>query len=432
MRSAPLVLLGLLTACDPASVDPARVDPARVDPCSAPRGDVQGIVTDGLDGAALSGVRVRSRACPAEALSDSRGELTLRLPAGDYDLWLDRADYIEGQRAHVTVEAGASVAIDLHLFPIDPSDAAIDAYFARQPVRRHAHPAHERPRVSPTVADDEVGAARQGLDESMLPSVIRVWRAGGTAIEPSAANGFADRSCDPTAVVDVLPREDYVKGVIPHEWIPSWHPEALRAGAIAARSYAVNWWARGGRWDCADVDDGTVTQVYRDDRSATTNEAVDATAGQVIMMGGSIVSAEYSAENSDPTATGVAEPTCTGTTRNGHGRGMCQWGTHRWASAICANAPCDFSAFGGATPRDYTWIVQHYFPSATLESCGTPAAPCGSIPAGGGIVDDTDLCFTAFGPAMYWRTEAAGWQDQLRWTNAFEASSPSNWARWTL
>jgi stage II sporulation protein D len=40
-------------------------------------------------------------------------------------------------------------------------------------------------------------------------------------------------------VVNRLPLDDYVAGVVPGEMPASWHPEALKSQAVAARSYAV-------------------------------------------------------------------------------------------------------------------------------------------------------------------------------------------------
>jgi hypothetical protein len=58
---------------------------------------------------------------------------------------------------------------------------------------------------------------------------------------------------------------------------------------------------------------------------------------------------------------------------------------------------------------------------------------CDPIPPEGAIVDDSSPCFQAFGPAQYWRLEqGVGYGDGLRWTNAFESDSPSNWGRWNL
>jgi hypothetical protein len=157
--------------------------------------------------------------------------------------------------------------------------------------------------------------------------------------------------------VDVLPLEEYVRGVVPSEWISSWHQESLRAGAIAARTYAWRWIVRGGKYDCADLDDTTRSQVYRERRVAKVTEAVDSTAGVGVVRDGAIIMTEYSAENGNPTAFDVEEPLCDGQQIRGHRRGMCQWGTQRWASQ-----------------RDQTaeWMVQHYYPGATTTRAGAP------------------------------------------------------------
>ena len=36
----------------------------------------------------------------------------------------------------------------------------------------------------------------------------------------------------------MIPFDEYIAGVLPHEWIPSWHDESLRAGSLAIRTYA--------------------------------------------------------------------------------------------------------------------------------------------------------------------------------------------------
>lgn len=175
------------------------------------------------------------------------------------------------------------------------------------------------------------------------PATIRVWRRG---LDGSTA------SC--SGRVDVIPFESYVKGVLPHEWIRSWHSESLKAGAIAIRTYAANWVAAGGKYTCADLDDTTASQVYKDERFAVTNTAVDATASTYVMKNGAPIFAEYSAENGHPTATGISDSVCAGQTRFGHGRGTCQWGSQRWALQGQASK----------------WILEHYYPGATVTKVG--------------------------------------------------------------
>jgi hypothetical protein len=190
----------------------------------------------------------------------------------------------------------------------------------------------------------EVSEASRGPQLAWSPPAsIRVWRRG---LDGSTA------SC--SGRVDVVPFESYVKGVLPHEWIRSWHSESLRAGAIAIRTYAASWVASGGKYTCADLDDTTASQVYKDERFAVTNAAVDATASTYVMKNSAPVFAEYSAENGHPTATGISDPVCAGQTRFGHGRGTCQWGSQRWALQGQASK----------------WILEHYYPGATVTKIG--------------------------------------------------------------
>lgn len=85
-------------------------------------------------------------------------------------------------------------------------------------------------------------------------------------------------------IVNELLLEEYLYGVVPSEMPPSYEMEALKVQAICARSFALDAVAnpRFPEWN-VHVDDSTSTQVYNnageDERS---NEAVDATKGQVL------------------------------------------------------------------------------------------------------------------------------------------------------
>jgi hypothetical protein len=171
------------------------------------------------------------------------------------------------------------------------------------------------------------------------PETLRMWlRSEGSS-----------ESCSGTVIEVEL--EDYIRHVIPHEWYASWHEESLRAGAVAARSYATWWVIAGGKYDCADVCDTSYTQNYGETTDSRTDAAILSTASTFIMDDGDVVFAEYSAENGDPTEYGVVEPHCTGEDRYGHGRGLCQWGSQRWATN---------------EGKDHAWMADHYYLGATL------------------------------------------------------------------
>ncbi len=94
--------------------------------------------------------------------------------------------------------------------------------------------------------------------------------------------------------IDALPVDQYVKGVIPNESPPSWPQAALRAQAVAARSFAVTVDVGGNGFD---LYNDTRSQVYEglDSETPTTNAAADATKGQVVMYGGEIAETYFSA-----------------------------------------------------------------------------------------------------------------------------------------
>ena len=162
-------------------------------------------------------------------------------------------------------------------------------------------------------------------------------------------------SCATCSSVAVMSLETYTKRGLNDEWIASWRPHSLRAGAIAYRSYG-SYYVDHPRNPNYDICSTTCCQVNDADTSASTNSAVDYTAGILLERNGAIFRSEYSAENNNfncgvsgcsnsycgqcgdgfagsPGANWpcVEEPLDAGRNCFGHGRGMCQWGTQRWA-----------------------------------------------------------------------------------------------------
>jgi stage II sporulation protein D len=85
-------------------------------------------------------------------------------------------------------------------------------------------------------------------------------------------------------IINAVGLDDYLQGVVPAESPSSWPAAALQAQAIAARTYAVTT-SRGGDFDqFAD----TRSQVYGgvSVETASTNQAVASTRGQVVTFGG--------------------------------------------------------------------------------------------------------------------------------------------------
>ena len=100
-------------------------------------------------------------------------------------------------------------------------------------------------------------------------------------------------------VVNYLPMDDYVKGILPYEMSASWPIEALKAQAVCARSYTVSATGSKHAADHFDICNTTCCQVYRGTNSATTNsdKAVDDTAGIYARYNGAIAQTYYYSSN---------------------------------------------------------------------------------------------------------------------------------------
>ncbi|HVZ79237.1 MAG TPA: SpoIID/LytB domain-containing protein [bacterium] len=112
---------------------------------------------------------------------------------------------------------------------------------------------------------------------------------GTIEVRPEPGKGFS--------VIDRVGLEDYCAGVIPSEMNPSWPMEALKAQAVAARSYAMT--RMGGHASQGfDVVDTVGDQVYRGITAevARSSEAVRQTAGMVVKKGDHILKTVFSAE----------------------------------------------------------------------------------------------------------------------------------------
>lgn len=137
---------------------------------------------------------------------------------------------------------------------------------------------------------------------------------GSIKLVPNGSSGVT--------VVNVLPMEEYLLGVVPSEVSPQWRTDALRAQAVAARTYAL-YNMNGYRSSGYDVTDDTRNQVYGgySAEAAASSRAVADTRGMVVTYGGKPIDAMFHAnaggytENSEnvwgtslPYLRGVPEP----------------------------------------------------------------------------------------------------------------------------
>ncbi len=97
-------------------------------------------------------------------------------------------------------------------------------------------------------------------------------------------------------VVNDLPLETYLRGVVPAEMSSAWPTAALQAQAIASRSYAARHLRPGVSY--YDVVDTSAAQVYRGAKGerATTNAIIRAAPGLVLRRNGSIANTLYSSD----------------------------------------------------------------------------------------------------------------------------------------
>jgi stage II sporulation protein D len=101
--------------------------------------------------------------------------------------------------------------------------------------------------------------------------------------------------------INLVGLEPYLYGVVPAEVPDDWPAEVLKAQAVAARSYALATRKTNGDFDLfADVR----SQVYRgiDEEEDSTNQAVDETAGEVLLYGGRLVTTYFHSTSGGRTA----------------------------------------------------------------------------------------------------------------------------------
>lgn len=152
-----------------------------------------------------------------------------------------------------------------------------------------------------TPADCGAWMAQNGLDEALLEAenggALSLADANGSVQGTYAGKLHVYRRQEDGAywVVNELGMEDYLCGVVPGEMPASFAPEALKAQAVCARTYAALQ-VLGTSYEAyhADVDDTTACQVYLPgNANPAATEAVYATTGQILTWQGMIASVYY-------------------------------------------------------------------------------------------------------------------------------------------
>jgi stage II sporulation protein D len=130
------------------------------------------------------------------------------------------------------------------------------------------------------------------------PSGARVYRGTLRAAAPSSGSTARD-------TVNVVTMDQYVMGVVPYEMPASWHMEAVKSQAVAARTYAT--WSRNqNRSRYYQICDTTACQVYGgvSNEHPRSNQAVSATRRQILSYGGKPAFTQFSASSGGWTSAG--------------------------------------------------------------------------------------------------------------------------------
>jgi len=151
--------------------------------------------------------------------------------------------------------------------------------------------------------DGSFAAAGQPIT-LVTPSGQVQYRGSLRSLRPSPSSWLRD-------TVNVLPLDQYLKGVVPREMPASWEPAAVQAQAIAARTYAAYERAHP-LADTYQICDTTSCQVYGGYSSEhpDSNAAVEATAGMIRTYDGQPAFTQFSSSSGGWTSANNA----TGTT----------------------------------------------------------------------------------------------------------------------
>jgi SpoIID/LytB domain protein len=142
--------------------------------------------------------------------------------------------------------------------------------------------------------------AAAGAPVSLVtPSGVHAYRGRLRAVAPTPGSSARD-------TVNDLSLEGYLRGVVPLEMPALWSPEAVRAQAVAARTYAAYGRAhpRTARYQLCDT---TACQVYGgyDAEHPASDDAVRATRHRVLLSGGGPAFTQFASSSGGWTAAGA-------------------------------------------------------------------------------------------------------------------------------
>jgi hypothetical protein len=337
---------------DPVKSSPEITREARNESGTTRTAVVVGFVADDRTGKPVGGTLVSTTGTsfPVSAKTDASGFYQLKIdlqndsatlvaqrpePVRRRGIVAHKDGYMDAERQRLPILPGGYTQLNLRLLSQGgPDEVAFESHRARREDRLTSDSGNAKP--------DQFAK-------------------GGTPGIPHSIRVGIDCDCRDCGEVYIMSMESYTKHCLPSEWLPGWLPEALKSGAIAIRSYGA-WHVIHPITDIYDICGTACCQVCSDWTASSANAAVMATADEyMIDLNGAIARCEYSAENNDlnnrdgcgdgfiknnPAAACLDDFVCKGARQSGHGRGMCQWGTQRWAQL---------------QGKTYEWICDHYY-----------------------------------------------------------------------
>lgn len=356
-----------------------------------------GFVVDDESGVPLEDVSVHTGPSDRATRTDARGYFQIHVPVqtlaeatvSPATLLFDKPGYRAEERQYLELWSQGDWVYRIRL----ERGGGRNLVDERQLRRRTHYPLHVRgeqtsehhrgqsPSETPMSSEPPKAAGPTPQGDSSPPPVriptnIRVLRSDGVTIDYVSLQTYCQRS-------------------LPSEWIASWGStgpgnsgtNSLLAGAVAVRTYAIGF-VNNPSTSTYDICGTTSCQVYNPTASdSRTTAAVNHTVNYVMNQPGAARIAfkltEYSAENNSlgfscgdgytqPTGGCIADLVCSGEERFGHGRGLCQWGTARWASGRrMQNRATSDAVTNGYPLRDWIWLCEHYYPHLELVQ-GSP------------------------------------------------------------
>ncbi|GIP39222.1 hypothetical protein J31TS4_25020 [Paenibacillus sp. J31TS4] len=240
---------------------------------------------------------VKANATLAGAIASPAVTGTLRLNAGSYATEAEAAVQLNGIRqvgltGDLAIQENADGTLVYSVWVGNETDQkgldALKAQAAAAAPNAVFQPADvTRPYL--LVRSDRTTGQTADVTRLSFPSGAKVWvapkasskikvvekgdRTYSGGIELSVHNGKM-------AVINELPFEQYLYSVVSSEMSTGWPQEALKAQAVAARSYALQ---KGLEYEIAHVVDSVVNQAYSGKEYPDVIQAVDATKGQVLV-----------------------------------------------------------------------------------------------------------------------------------------------------